>query len=100
MTTNIYEYSFKRTPIAGGSVDSSAEGSKSFVVDRLGVSGSYRVVMFDRDSCIPIEKKVSKSDGSITFIGIDKEPDRFFVVAFDTVAGGEKPAISDFIEGE
>lgn len=96
MTNIVLEYSTKRTIVGGGALG--AGGNITFSVDRLGVPGIYKVVLFDRNTCNPVEKNKSDVSGNITFTDLSTDQDKFFVVAFDTISGGEKPAISDFLE--
>ena len=69
-------------------------------VDELGVSGSYRVRLFDRQSARCLRETWSAPDGAYAFNSIAYRPNGYFVVAYDH---GENPlnaAIADLITPE
>jgi len=68
--------------------------SVSGLVDRSGMVGPYRVVLFDRATFRPVASTFSAENGAYSF-GYLAEFDAF-VVAFDHVAPLLEPAIKDF----
>jgi len=69
-------------------------------VTELGVSGSYRVRLFDRSSARCIYETWSSSGGAYTFNYIADRPNGYFVVAHDRGANPLNAAIADLVTPE
>lgn len=72
--------------------------SISGTVSELGVTGEYKVVLFDRASYLPCQKVTSGSDGSYVFRNVALK--EFFIVAFDHGDDPVNAAISDYVTPE
>lgn len=69
-------------------------------VTEIGVTGSYRVCLFDRSNMRCLLETWSASDGSYSFDYIANRPNRYFVVAFDRTDPYRNAAIADFVTPE
>jgi len=66
-------------------------------VDRLGVTGVYRVRLFDRRTALCLRETWSTADGAYAFTHLASQANGYFVVAFDHAAGPLNAAIADLI---
>lgn len=69
-------------------------------ISELGVSGSYRVRLFDRLSARCLRESWSGNDGSYAFNNVAYRPNGYFIVAYDHGDNPLNAAIADLITPE
>lgn len=70
------------------------------IVDRLGIVGSYRVLLFNKQSAYCIRETNSSADGTYAFNYISYIANGYFIIAFDYVNNPLNAAIADLITPE
>lgn len=68
------------------------------IIKERGAPGRYLVVLYDRDTKLPVQAVWSAADGSYEFRGLTGEADRFFVVGLDHGSAPVNAAISDYLQ--
>lgn len=66
-------------------------------VDRLGVTGAYRVRLFDRRTALCLRETWSAADGAYAFDRIADQPNGYFAVVFDHSDSPLNAAVADLI---